>query len=637
MDAVLSSYLKDFQSDFSFFSEEESKLFEHFINYCVITKVDSDRNSIESVNVGGQFNPGIDGLAIIVNGHVVITKEQIEYFLEALGRLEVEFIFIQSKTSEKFEMKEIGSFLTCVSEFFNNQTSMKFGDDVLNLIDLKNYILSKSLKIEKNPSLKLIYAACGKWIEDDNIMAVVRSNIEKLEGYDIFSKIKFFPIDKDGIKKTYREIKNTITREIEFEKHTILPSMSSVTESFIGILPGKEYLKLICDENGDLLRNIFYDNVRDFQGFNSVNSEIRDSINQKERKDKFALLNNGVTIVAKKVNKLGYKFSVIDYQIVNGCQSSHVIYHLRDKIDDTVYVPIKLIITDNYDVTSSIIKATNRQTEVKSEAFEILSPFHKTLEEFYEAMRKKLNIKIYYERRGHQHDGLNIERSDIVTLSNQAVSFISMFLNEPHVTVQRYYGELLKMYKSKLFKEEHYSYPYFISGLTLSLIEKLFQKGKVARSFRRFKPHILMLLRRSICGDIVPRFNNNSIERSCGEIEKILLNEVLLEKKVKEICHIIQEQLKKTKVEPRNAHALSAFTDELLPTVRKSQSSGKISYYNGLRGYGFIDTGSETDIFFHVTEFQKSIAGLPNLQEEVYFDSVDGENGLKAININLKN
>jgi len=104
MDTILENYLDDFRKDFSFKKEESTKLFEHFVNYCLITKIDSDRNAIENVNVGGKSNPGIDGIAIIVNEHVVNTREQVDYFLESLGRLEVEFIFIQSKTSEHFEM-----------------------------------------------------------------------------------------------------------------------------------------------------------------------------------------------------------------------------------------------------------------------------------------------------------------------------------------------------------------------------------------------------------------------------------------------------------------------------------------------------------------------------------------------------
>jgi len=540
MDTILSSYLDIFRNDFSFNKEKSSKLFEHFVNYCLITKIDPDRTSIEAVNVGGHNNPGIDGMAIIVNDHVVTSKEQVDYFLNSLGRLEVEFIFIQAKTSESFEMSDISSFLTCVNEFFSKSTTMKFEDELITLKEIKDYIYSNSIKIEKNPIVKIFFVTCGKYQEDKNIEATIKVNVENIKKYDLFSNVTFFPIDRENLKKLFREINNAITREINFEKYTILPAITNVSEAFIGILPGKEYIKLITDDNDDILRNIFYDNVRDFQGFNSVNSEIGKTIEILESNDKFSLCNNGITIVARKLNKIGYKFIINDYQIVNGCQTSHVLYYLRDKINDNVFIPIKLIITDNYDVTSSIIKATNRQTEVKSEAFEILSPFHKKLEDFYEAMDKKHGIKKYYERRSHQYDNLKINRSNIVTLSNQITSFVAMFLLEPHNAYQRYYGELLKLYKSHIFQDQHNAYPYYISGVFFSKLDQMFQNDELPTRYKRFKYHILMMARKLICKNDIPPLNSNEINKNSELMFTTLKNENEMVKIINDITKIIR-------------------------------------------------------------------------------------------------
>ena len=226
------------------------------------------------------------------------------------------------------------------------------------------------------------------------------------------------------------------------------------------MLPGSEYLKLISSEQGDMLRNIFYDNVRDFQGFNSVNSEIKNTLEDQDSKDKFALLNNGITIVAKKINKTGYTFNISDYQIVNGCQTSHVLFYNRTLIDDNVYIPIKLIVTKNYELMSKIIRANNRQTTVGNEAFEILSPFHKYLEEFYIAESKKHSIDLFYERRSNQYDHDNLTRSSYVTLASQIKSLVAMFFYEPHSSTQRYFGELLQMYTKNVFKEGDLGFPY---------------------------------------------------------------------------------------------------------------------------------------------------------------------------------
>src|SRR5690606_21329245 len=128
---------------------------------------------------------------------------------------------------------------------------------------------------------------------------IIDSGIKDLKNLDLFSEIRFHPIDADKLKSLYREIKNKITKEIIFEKHTILPKMENITESYLGILPAIELVKITSDDDGELIKTIFYDNVRDFQGFNKVNSGIRNTIVEKKENDKFVLLNNGITIVAK--------------------------------------------------------------------------------------------------------------------------------------------------------------------------------------------------------------------------------------------------------------------------------------------------------------------------------------------------
>ena len=55
--------------------------------------------------------------------------------------------------------------------------------------------------------------------------------------------------------------------------------------------------------------------MRDYQGENEVNLEIAETI--KSASDKFILLNNGVTIICKKLTNLRNKFTLTDYQIVN--------------------------------------------------------------------------------------------------------------------------------------------------------------------------------------------------------------------------------------------------------------------------------------------------------------------------------
>ena len=89
-----------------------------------------------------------------------------------------------------------------------------------------------------------------------------------------------------------------------------------IKQAYVGIVTCKDYLSLLIDDEGNMLPNIFEDNVRDFQGYNPVNSGIRDTIKNKAEQERFAVFNNGITIVTKKLDVKGDSIELTDYQIV---------------------------------------------------------------------------------------------------------------------------------------------------------------------------------------------------------------------------------------------------------------------------------------------------------------------------------
>jgi hypothetical protein len=96
-----------------------------FSNYCIISKVhpeafSTDFDKIDDLNVGGGEDTGIDGLAIIVNEHLVTNVKEIEDLKNFRKKLDVQFIFIQSKTSPKFEAEKVGNFILELKIFERN-------------------------------------------------------------------------------------------------------------------------------------------------------------------------------------------------------------------------------------------------------------------------------------------------------------------------------------------------------------------------------------------------------------------------------------------------------------------------------------------------------------------------------------
>ena len=89
------------------------------------------------------------------------------------------------------------------------------------------------------------------------------------------------------------------------DKRVAFPMIEGVTQAYLGMVRCKDFVSILRDSDGRMLTNIFEDNVRDFQGYNSVNSEIKATIEKTEDQNRFALLNNGITIMAKSIKVTG--------------------------------------------------------------------------------------------------------------------------------------------------------------------------------------------------------------------------------------------------------------------------------------------------------------------------------------------
>jgi hypothetical protein len=146
-----------------------------------------------------------------------------------------------------------------------------------------------------------------------------------------------------------------------------------VRESYIGLLPISAYLKMITDDEGNVRRRLFFDNIRDFQGDTPVNKSIAGTL-LSESSIEFPLRNNGVTIVTRKLQRVGPQFTLEDFQIVNGCQTSHVIAANSAQENQAIMIPIKIIATEDEEVTRQVIIASNQQNKVDQESFWALDP-----------------------------------------------------------------------------------------------------------------------------------------------------------------------------------------------------------------------------------------------------------------------
>lgn len=523
MDKITKSLLDSFVEQFEISKLSESLQFEHFTNYSVATK--SYRNSfdLDDIHTGSGGDCAIDGLIIIVNGRLILDDDELTDIVTTSDFLDADIIFIQSKTSSSFDGSQIGNFIHGIKDFLSDNPRLVQNEKIIKIKSIWEKMLSmSSYMINRRPACKIYYVCTGKWQNDQNLNAVITSGVEELEHLSLFEAIDFDPLGASEIQRLYHETKNKLTATINFQNRITLPDIEGISEAYLGVIPYNEYLKLIQDDQ-KTIHSIFDDNVRDFQGENAVNRNIKRTL-EDGKFDLFCVLNNGVTIVASSITPAGNRFTIRDYQIVNGCQTSHVLHDCQNIHGiENVFIPTKIIVTANDDIKTSITLATNSQTEVKAEQLEALSSFQRKLELYFKA--EKNNITLYYERRSQQYNSdAGIKRTQIISIPIQIKAFASMFLDSPHL-VSGYYGTIVNRFSGKIFSENHMLSLYYVSALAFYKIEQFFRSGEIDVKYKKIRFHLLMLIRLLSLGDKMEPFNSKSLDKKCETLKNTLLKE----------------------------------------------------------------------------------------------------------------
>lgn len=527
MDRITTSLINELIRDQELKSEGEAKDFEKLVNYSCISSEYNKTFDLEFATIGNGGDTGIDGIAIVVNGVLVESIDEVEDLIDTNKYLQVSYIFTQSKTTAGFNGADMNTFVFGVKDFFSETPGLVRNDDIKKFAEISEYIYSQASFFKSNPDLKLFYVTTGTWTNDQNLVAVVQRGKKELEEKNIFDKIVFNTLGAKELAHFYRKTKESSVATISLEKKITIPSIDGVTVAYIGLLPFSEFKKIVVDDN-DTLKNVFEDNVRDFQGdANDVNTIIDKTING-EQSSLFSLLNNGVTIVASKLSITGDSLTMKDYQIVNGCQTSNVLFNNRNsKNIQSIFIPVKIISTENDDIKNRVTLATNSQTPIKKEQLAALTEFQRGLEQFYSTYPEE--SRLYYERRAKQYNSLKtISKLKIITIPIQIKSFSAMFLLNPHM-VTSFFGSIvnkLNTSSSQIFKSDHAHVPYYTSALAYYRLETLFRRKSIEAKYKKARFHLLMIFRIIVIKDKVPFLTSPKIMGSyCAPLLSILNDE----------------------------------------------------------------------------------------------------------------
>ncbi|STY62130.1 AIPR family protein [Mannheimia haemolytica] len=560
---IVENNLAKFASSFGYEKKKQDEQFELFCNYIALDGHILNEE-LDVSTTGGGADLGLDGLVIIANNKIITDLVEVDELNKSID-IDVRLYFIQAKRG-KLELDELRTFYSGVVDFLNLGQYQEEGKDLEkianeNIRDKYNILeaLRNTKKIKSSIKYYLYYFYAGYSdktesvdIEKDKVIKeIIELNIGSPTASNIFVKI----CNGDELIKMYKSIFNTIEKTIKPEDKIILTGNigNIINKSMLMSVSFNEFLKLIRDENDLLIYSVFEDNVRDFQSKSELNKSIKDSLNKDtnegdkgdiDNKKFFGILNNGITIIADKVTEDGKNITLKNYQIVNGCQTSNILFESRNvKGIEDVFVTIKLLETDNEILKNTVIRSTNSQTEIKAEQLISLSDYSRKLEDYYLALAKSNSIPLYYERRSNQYRlNPDIKQINIITMASQIKGFTACILGKPE-ELSGSYKKMLEEFKKSLEKNNKESV-YYLSALIYYRMQSYFRNNSIDSKNRKVQYYIMLAVSLLLIGKAeISKLNSNKIDVVCKKSIKYLCDDIKSLDLFKKALNIIENQI----------------------------------------------------------------------------------------------
>lgn len=378
--------------------------------------------------VGGGNDGGCDSIYILLNGNIV-TQDQLITISTPRGSI-LELLVSQAKYVTSFKEDAVMKWKTIsenLLDLSNNITEYgdRYNELVLDNFQLFRDLITKTIRNQVQIKITYSYVTIANELhpnvvqQSEELKSIVNRlfptasvNVEFIDANQLFALY-----GKDG--------------DIVEELNLIESAIARTDKDYIGLVNLATFFDFITDDNHKLVQSYFDSNVRDYQGHNTVNSAIAETLNNREMQGDFWWLNNGVTILASNIQLTTPKKIVVENpEIVNGQQTSREIYNyfagnIALKDDETRNILVRLIKPEAEEVRDQIISATNNQTNIPKYSLRVTDPIHYQIELYFKSRG------LYYDRRKNFYKNQKKKSSDIIGVSFLAQVLISIILKKP--------------------------------------------------------------------------------------------------------------------------------------------------------------------------------------------------------------
>ena len=429
------------------------EFFEFFAAQQVLRDYLLDPDEIKSGIVGQSTHPnspgsdgGIDAMYVLVNGRLIRDLDQATDLRNLRQNILFDVILIQATLETGFSIQRLLRLKDTSDNIFRierdtNSFTETYNEPLLDLI--QRFREAHKALITKHPVFQVSYfyvsRADSKRVDSDGVDLKARALKQEIpEALATVSQCTFSFVGARDLIDKYRKPPKSSFR---------LPCVDSMTlgAARLALVKLGDYKGLITSEKGELIEYLFESNVRDYQGEVEVNGQIRDTLKKSPDPAEFWWLNNGITILVRKVGGTRTELILDDPQIVNGLQTSIEIYeHLRQNQESPSaerHTVVRVIESPDEALQDRIIKATNSQTKIPPQFLRATDDIQRDIEHIFRASG------MHYDRRKNSWRKLSVKIAKVVGMTELAQAVGAIYLQEPDHSRAR---------PSRYFKDEHY-------------------------------------------------------------------------------------------------------------------------------------------------------------------------------------
>lgn len=504
---VIASFIREFAEQNDLDQLKESEQFEHLLSFLLFRSAIHERFSTADVTTG-VGETGIDGACVILDGNLVLTVGDAEQFFaksKQSSSVVAEVLFFQGKLSQSFSREEILGFGAAIVELLVEEESPTPQDTYLNEIGrIYRVLLKHAAKLDLARATCAAYFCClGEWKDPAHPKAALEKVKDDISDLEFFAAVRVEPVDRNAV----RDLWNSATRAQEATLPTVarfpFPAIPGVENAVVALVRAQDFVdKIVRDESGKVRLGIFDQNIRDFEGLsNPVNQKIRATLSAVDTRDRFGIMNNGVTIVAKEMKPAADSYVLRNYQIINGCQTSNVLERSRDQLTESVLLQVRLVQTTVPSILDDVVEATNSQTTVPAYQFVANSKLAVETQEFFASYPDDLNHRLHFERRKSEFAEIGMSSTRVVTIPDLARTFGAVFLEEPH-TVASAPNQAFAVFHDRLFRDTDSPLMYYTAAFAHYRMFLLKVQSRLKIPHHRLYWHVLTAARRIAAGKL---------------------------------------------------------------------------------------------------------------------------------------